>query len=625
MNPRRDHLRNCSSVKDFPPSIALNRLTNLVDAVGTTVYGYDAAGQLLNEGGLWLNDTVSYTYANRLRTGLSVLVPNASAWTQGYGYDSARRLTSVVSPAGGFGYTLGGAGTASLLIKKLLLPNGAYITNSYDGNARLLSTTLKNSGNTGLDSYAYGYNQANQRTGVTRTAGDYVNYTYDNMGELKTALGAEAGGVTNRWQEQFGYAYDAAGNLNFRTNNALVQTFNVNSLNELTTITNAGKLTVAGTTTSPATNVTVNTSNAVLYADITFAATNFTIANGNNTFTAIAKDSYGRRDTNSITVNLPGTNSFAYDLNGNLLTNGTEVLVWNDENQLVTNFVAGSWKSEFVYDGKMRRRIQRDYSWNGSSWTQTNETRFIYDGSVIIQHRDANNLPTLTLTRGNDLSGSLQGAGGIGGILAMTESYAINPMHSYFHADGNGNVTMLINANQSQVAKAEYDPFGGFLSLSGSKAGVNPYWFSSKPIHWQSGKYDFLYRWYAPSLQRWPNRDPLGEFGFATLLMLQSSTLPPSLLLINIPDLENLYNICANDPLDYFDAEGAIGLTTPYHIYKCGKAAIAWENNCLKNLPDPKNYDCDHQSEYYDDYNTARAKCLAGMKNVFKQCLKAAY
>jgi hypothetical protein len=42
-----------------------------------------------------------------------------------------------------------------------------------------------------------GYNQANQRTGVTRTAGDYVNYTYDNMGELKTALGKEAGGVTN--------------------------------------------------------------------------------------------------------------------------------------------------------------------------------------------------------------------------------------------------------------------------------------------------------------------------------------------------------------------------------------------------------------------------------------------
>jgi hypothetical protein len=68
--------------------------------------------------------------------------------------------------------------------------------------------------------------------------------------------------------------YDHAGNPNYRTNNALVQTFNVNSLNELTTVTHAGTLTVAGSTTGPATNVTVNTSNAVLYADATFASTN---------------------------------------------------------------------------------------------------------------------------------------------------------------------------------------------------------------------------------------------------------------------------------------------------------------------------------------------------------------
>ncbi len=46
----------------------MNRLTNLVDAVGATVYGYDAAGQLLSEAGPWGNDTVSYTYQNRLRT-----------------------------------------------------------------------------------------------------------------------------------------------------------------------------------------------------------------------------------------------------------------------------------------------------------------------------------------------------------------------------------------------------------------------------------------------------------------------------------------------------------------------------------------------------------------------------
>jgi hypothetical protein len=49
-----------------------------------------------------------------------------------------------------------------------------------------------------------------------------------------------------------------AGNLAARTNNALVQSFGVNSLNQLTNGTRTGTLTVAGTTWGPATSVTVN-------------------------------------------------------------------------------------------------------------------------------------------------------------------------------------------------------------------------------------------------------------------------------------------------------------------------------------------------------------------------------
>jgi RHS repeat-associated protein len=531
---------------------AMNRLTNMVDGIGTTAYSYDAVGQMLSEGGLWPDDTVSYTYNNRLRTGLSIAAPNASAWTQSYGYDSARRLKNVVSPAGEFDYAYDPMELQR--VDQLRLPNGAVVTNKYDNVARLTLTELMNSHGTNLDSYAYGYNPANQRTNVTRTAGDTVNYTYDNEGELVTAKGFESGGSTARLQEQFGYAYDAAGNVNWRTNNTLVQQFNVNNLNELTTVTNGGRLTVAGTTTSVATNVTVNTSSALLYADVAFASTNQSWVNGNNTYTAIAKDVYGRQDTNSITVNLQATNLFAYDLNGNMLTNGSEVLVWNDENELVTNFVAASWKSEFVYDGKLRRRIERDYTWSAgtSGWVQTNEIHFIYDGNVPIQHRDGNNLPTLTLTRGNDLSGSLQSAGGIGGILAMTENSLLligDPTaHSYFHADGNGNVTMLINNNQTQVGKALYDPFGNFLSLSGSKSHINSCWFSSKAIHWQSGKYDFLYRWLATPLDTWLNRDPLGEKGGV-----------------------DLYCFVENNPVSKFD--------------KFGLAVVSWPN--FPPLPNP--------------------------------------
>ena len=87
------------------------------------------------------------------------------------------------------------------------------------------------------------------------TASNTVTYSYDTIGQLTRASGRELGGTT-RLHEQFGYVYDAAGNLQYRTNDALIQTFGVNSLNELTSATRDGTLTVAGTTTSTATNVT---------------------------------------------------------------------------------------------------------------------------------------------------------------------------------------------------------------------------------------------------------------------------------------------------------------------------------------------------------------------------------
>src|SRR5207302_6485099 len=137
----------------------------------------------------------------------------------------------------------------------------------------------KNSGGSILNSHAYSYNLAGQRTSMTNTFTNYVSYSYDNIGQLKTAIGKESGG-TSRLNEQFGYAYDAAGNLNQRTNNALVQSFTNNSLNELTTVGRSGTLTVAGTTTSAATNVTVNGSAATRYNDNTFALAGFTVSNG---------------------------------------------------------------------------------------------------------------------------------------------------------------------------------------------------------------------------------------------------------------------------------------------------------------------------------------------------------
>src|SRR5580765_4973146 len=141
------------------------------------------------------------------------------------------------------------------------------------------------------------------RTRHTRADGSYVSYGYDDLKQLVAAKGAESGGT--RWHEQFGYGYDGAGNLITRTNHSLIQSFALNTLNQLTNATRSGRLTVAGTTTSAATSVTVNTSNALRYADNTFARTNFALVNGTNTFTAIAQDSLGRLDTNIVSAYLP--------------------------------------------------------------------------------------------------------------------------------------------------------------------------------------------------------------------------------------------------------------------------------------------------------------------------------
>ena len=351
-------------------------------------------------------------------------------------------------------------------------------------------------------------------------------------------------------QEQFGYAYDAAGNLNYRTNNALVQTFAANNLNELSTATRSGTLTVAGGTSGAATNVTVNGSAASRYGDNTFALAGFTVTNGNNAYTAIAQDSYGRKDTNSVNCNLPSSVSFVYDSNGNLTSDGSRGFDYDDENQLVRVTVTNSWKSEFTYDGKMRRRIRKEFAWQNSMWVCTGEVRYIYDGKVVIQERDGNNLPAVTYTRGRDLSSSLQGAGGIGGLLARTDQQSTlnNQLStSYYHADGNGNVTAMVNLQQLVVGRYVYDPFGNILSKSGPLADANTYRFSSQEYHQPSGLSLYLYRAYDPNLQRWLNPDPIQEGGGI-----------------------NLYRFVGNNPINWVDPLGLLdyyysggGLLTP--------------------------------------------------------------
>ena len=598
---------------------AANRLTSMTDSVGTTSFTYTDAGLLKSEDGPWDDDTVSYTYTGRRRQQLSLLQPHATPWTQTYGYDSANRISTISSPAGMFTYSYdpgqNGYETSSALVNGLVFPNGARETNSFDSQGRVTERDLLNGSSSNLyQEHIESYSLADEKMEVYSTW-RHQSFTYDAIGRLVADSATDPfDDAAPRVNERLKFSYDAAGNLKYRTNNTVVENFQVNNLNELAAVTNGGRLTVVGTSTSVATSVTVNGTNADLYSsDATFAATNMPRV---SSYTAIAQDSKGRHDTNVVNVNISTNVMFSYDGNGNMLSDGLHSYEWNDENELIAIFVTNTWRGEFTYDAKLRRRIEKDFQWNGSSWAQTNETRFVYDGNLIVQHRNGYNYPVITLTRGKDLSGSLEGAGGIGGLLAFSEMSNPQILNSYFHSDANGNVTMLINYSQSMVAKYLYDAFGNILSISGPKAFLNPYRFSSKPLHGLSATYDYLYRSYNPGVFRWSNRDPLEDGG--SLVYAVQGFGPDDiqdLRQLQSEDIEgaNLFAFVDNNPNEFWDAFGTDKGGKPV---MGGNKNVSCEGFTTKSCPKDvkKALDAARAAR-----NTRRAKALAALWKVMRR------
>jgi RHS repeat-associated protein len=200
------------------------------------------------------------------------------------------------------------------------------------------------------------------------------------------------------------------------------------------------------------------------------------------------------------------------------------------------------------------------------------ETRLVYDGLVPIQERTSSSNPTVTYTRGTDLSGTFEGAGGIGGLLARSAHAGSTPFqpnsHAFYHADGNGNVTYLTRADGSAVGVYKCDPFGRTLATSGTLASANRMRFSSKPwvqsASGSSGYYAYGYRFYDPTSQRWLNRDPLGDYAFFRRVA-QGKTWAEKQRLRS-EAIGNLYGFVRNKPMNVVDLDGMIGwqFTDPF-------------------------------------------------------------
>jgi RHS repeat-associated protein len=440
-------------------------------------------------------------------------------------YDTAGRLSSVTADSGAsatYGY-LPNSPLWQTLTFRQGTTNRLTTTRGHDRLNRLQTISSSSSSSSSSPvGVNYLYNDASQRVRATDADGSHWVYEYDALGQVKGGKKYWADGTPVAGQ-QFTYAHDDIGNRTAtgaggnEVGAALrAASYSVNRLNQYTARTVPSAVDVLGVAASGST-VTVNSQQAYrrgeyFWQELTVINTNAPVAT-NVTVTAGGTPATGKL------VVAPTNQVFLHDLDGNLTDDGVWTYTWDAENRLLgmqhkTTLAdtAARRKLAFEYDARGRRIRKQVFPWGSTDYgtTATSDQRFVYDGWNVVGVFDGGlNLQTAYIW-GLDLSGTAQGAGGVGGLLA-----GITGTTAQFAAfDGNGNVRALADGGTGAwSAQYEYGPFGELIRATGPQARANPFRFSTK---WHDDESDLLYygyRYYQPGTGRWINKDPIEEEG----------------------------------------------------------------------------------------------------------------
>ena len=237
--------------------------------------------------------------------------------------------------------------------------------------------------------------------------------------------------------------------------------------------------------------------------------------------------------------------SFTYDANGNLLSDGRWNYTWDAENRLVeveTNLSAASAgvpqeKHVYVYDWMGRKVKSERYEYDGDAWMLVSTNKRYYDDYNLIyeatEYADGSSTEVRKYYYGTDLLGSVYGSAGTGGLRMMS----INAEDLFALNNQVGSVEALFGANADTAAqvKAEYlySAYGEVMMKSGDLAEKNNITYSTRYQESNTGLISYTYRHYSPGLKKWLSKDPIAEQGGI-----------------------NLYQMVANDPVGYWDMFG---------------------------------------------------------------------